>query len=273
MPRTQGDVPTSDWHRAADSDRDLLKVATAHALAAGAKPQSHVFIVASPRPQVGKTFIARLVTDFLRLDRDDPVAFDLNPGGDALTDYLPRLAIAADIAAVKGQMAVFDRLILADGIAKVVDLGSASFERFFAIMEEISFVKEAARRAIEPVILFVADPHPLSVETYADLQRRLPSTVLVPGFNEAILKGRKIRAQYPFTRTATVPLQIPTLAPLLRAQLEGARYSFIDVHDHLPLAIPVGLGYELRAWTRRAFLEFRELELRLMLEQLRASLR
>jgi hypothetical protein len=267
-------VPTSDWHSTtADGDRDLLKVATAHALAAGAKPQSHVFIVASPRPQVGKTFVARLVTDFLRLDRDNPVVFDLNPGGDGLTDYLPRLAIAADIAAVKGQMALFDRLILADGIAKVVDVGSASFERFFAIMEEISFVKEAARRGIEPVILYIADPHPLTVDAYADLQRRLPGTVLAPVFNEAILKGRKIRPQYPFTRTATVPLQIPTLAPLLRAQLEGSRHSFIDVHDHPPMAIPVGLGYELRAWTRRAFLEFRELELRLMLEQLRASLR
>jgi hypothetical protein len=267
-------VPTSDWHRAtANSDRDLLQVATAHALAAGARPQSQVFIVASPRPQVGKTFIARLVTDFLRLDRNDPVAFDLNPSGDALIDYLPRLAIAADIGVVKGQMALFDRLILADGIAKVVDVGSASFECFFAIMEEISFIKEAARRAIEPVILYIADPHPVTVNTYADLQRRLPGTVLVPVFNEAILKGRRIRAQFPFTRTATVPLQIPALAPLLKAQLDGSRYSFVDVHDHPPTAIPIGLASELRAWTRRAFLEFRELELRLMLEQLRASLR
>jgi hypothetical protein len=38
------------------------------------------------------------------------------------------------------------------------------------------------------------------------------------------------------------------------------------------MAIPVGLGLELQAWTRRAFLEFREFELRLLLEQLRASL-
>jgi hypothetical protein len=40
-----------------------------------------LFIVASPRPQVGKTFLARLLTDFLRLDGGEAVAFDLNPTG------------------------------------------------------------------------------------------------------------------------------------------------------------------------------------------------
>jgi hypothetical protein len=34
--------------------------------------------VASPRPQTGKTFLARLVVDYLRLDRTDPLVFDVN---------------------------------------------------------------------------------------------------------------------------------------------------------------------------------------------------
>jgi hypothetical protein len=38
------------------------------------------------------------------------------------------------------------------------------------------------------------------------------------------------------------------------------------------MAIPIGLAFELRSWTRRAFLELRELELRLLLEKLRAAL-
>ena len=48
------------------------------------KKQAPIFIVASPRPQVGKTFVARLLVDFQRLGHDDPVVFDLNPRGDAL---------------------------------------------------------------------------------------------------------------------------------------------------------------------------------------------
>jgi len=88
---------------------------------------------------------------------------------------------------------------------------------------------------------------------------------VVAVFDDAIVKGRKLRDQFPFTRTAAVPLQIAALSPMLKAQIERSSRSFADVHDHLPADIPVGLGYELRAWTRRTFVEFRELELRLLL--------
>ena len=53
-------------------------------------------------------------------------------------------------------MALFDCLIVEDGIAKVIDLGHGSFAQFFRVVEEIGFIDEACRRAIEPVILFAA---------------------------------------------------------------------------------------------------------------------
>jgi len=77
--------------------------------------------------------------DFLRLKGTDPVVFDLNPSGDSLCDYLPGLAQSADLSEIKSQMAMFDRLIVDDAIAKVVDLSHSSFERFFIIAEEIAF--------------------------------------------------------------------------------------------------------------------------------------
>jgi hypothetical protein len=237
-----------------------------------ARQQTLVFIVASPRPQVGKTFVARLVIDFLRLDRGEPMVFDLNPVGDALTDYLPQLAIAAEIDSTKGQMALFDNLIVDDGVAKVVDVGSASFERFFAVMAEIGFVKAALRQWIEPIVLFVADAHPVAVRAYADLQQRLDGALIVPVFNEPALKGRNLRDKYPFARAAAVPLQIPALAPKLKVHIERQPSSFIGAHGTLSTTMPVGPGLELQAWTRRAFVEFRELELRLLLDKLRASL-
>ena len=51
-------------------------------------------------------------------------------------------------------MRLFDRLILADGVAKVVDLGHLAFQRFFSVMEEIEFVEEAHRRALEIIVLY-----------------------------------------------------------------------------------------------------------------------
>lgn len=233
---------------------------------------THVFIIASPRTRVGKTFLARLLIDFLRFDHGDPAVFDLNPGGDALTDYFPRLARPIDLGDIKGQMAMFDRLIAADGRAKVVDVSHASFARFFAISQEIGFFREAAHRSIEPIVLYAADAHRVTIDAYAELKHRFRGALVVPVFNEAVLQGKKLRHEFPFSRPVELPLQITTLSPMLKAQIERSRYSFADVHNRLPFGIPVGLAFELRAWTRRTFLQFRELELRLLLETLRAAL-
>jgi hypothetical protein len=59
---------------------------------------------------------------------------------------------------------------------------------------------------------------------------------------------------------------------MLKAQIDKSRYSFSDVHNRLLIGIPNGLAFELRAWTRRTFIELHELELRLLLQKLRASL-
>jgi hypothetical protein len=230
------------------------------------------FIVVSPRPQVGKTFVARLLIDFLRLEREEPLVFDVNPRGDALQDYLPSLAKVTDLSDIRSQMAMFDRLIADDAAAKVIDLGHASFTRFFTIAEEIGFFRETLQRGNEPVILFAADAHPVAVDAYADLTRRLRGALVVPLFNEAIAKGKKLREDFPFARASALPVRITTLSPMLNEQMEQSRASFAELHDRLPIAIPIGLAFELRAWTRRTFLEFRELELRLLLERLRASL-
>jgi hypothetical protein len=237
-----------------------------------ARKRALICVVVSPRAQVGKTFIARLLTDFLRHDGGQAAAFDLNPEGDALRDYLPTVTTAGDLSDIRDQMALFDRLIINDGVAKVVDVGHASFERFFTIVQEIRLFEEARRRAIEPMILFAADPHPVTVKAYANLHRRMRSAFVVPVFNEAIVKGRNVRDNFPFTQAVGVPLHIPVLPPMLLAQVDKSTYSFADLHDRLPMAIPLELAFELRTWTRRTFLEFRELELRLLLEKLRTSL-
>ena len=238
-----------------------------------ARPWTAVFMVASPRPATGKTFLARLIADFLRMDGGAVEAFELSPGDVTLADQLPDLTVQSDLASTQAQMRLFDRLILVDGVAKVVDVGHMAFQRFFSLMDEIAFAQEAQRRALDVIILYAADAHPTSVKAYSILQRRLPSIVLVPVFNEGILKGRRLRDQYPFTRAAAVPLQIPLLPPALKTHAERSGHSFIDFHSQLPTAIPIGPAFELRSWTKRTFLEFRELELRLLMERLRASLK
>jgi hypothetical protein len=239
----------------------------------GMRRLTPLFIVASPRPLTGKTFLARVLIDFLRIDGAAVRAFDLNPSGRALIDYLPVLTVKADIATTRGQVALFDRLVVSDAVAKVIDLGHGLFERFFALGEEIGFVEELRRRAVELVIIYPAEPHPASVEGYAGLRRRFPGILLVPALNDGIAKGRKLRELYPFGRAAGAPLQIPLLAPVLKLYVEQEPYTFADFQCRAPTPVPGHHAVELRSWSKRAFLEFRELELRLLLEKLRASLK
>jgi hypothetical protein len=237
------------------------------------RPWTAVFIVASPRPATGKTFLAHLIADFLRMNGGPVEAFELSPGDVALSDQLPDLTAGADLDSTQARMRLFDRLITADGVAKVIDVGHLAFPRFFSVMDEIKFAEEAQRRALEVIVLYAADAHPTSVKAYDLLQRRLPSLIMVPVFNDGILKGKKLRDQYPFTRAAAVPIQIPLLPPALKAHVEHSGQSFADFHSQQPTPVPLGPVFELRSWTKRAFLEFRELELRLLMERLRASLK
>jgi hypothetical protein len=235
------------------------------------RPWTAVFIVASPRPATGKTFLARVVADFLRKDGGKVEAFELSPGDVALTDQLPGLTEYSDLDSTQAQMRLFDRLIQSDGVAKVVDVGHASFKQFFCLMDEIGFADEARRRGMEVIVLYAADAHPISVKAYEILQRRLASLVLVPVFNEEITKGRRLREQYPFTRAAAVPIQIARLPPALKDCVDRWGQSFAEFVS--PTPIPIGPEFELRSWTKRTFLELREFELRLLMEKVKASLK
>src|ERR1700712_27713 len=116
-----------------------------------------IYIICSPRPLVGKTLLARLLSEFLLLKNGTVTAFDINLKEPSLLEYLPKITETAEVDNTFGKMALMDRLIVNDGVAKVIDLGFHAFDEFFTMTEEIGFLKEATRRGVAPIILFVAD--------------------------------------------------------------------------------------------------------------------
>ena len=226
-----------------------------------------VFIVCSPLPHVGKTLVARLLMEFFSADGREVAAFDVNPDNFALAEHLPRHTETASIGDIKGQMALFDQLIVADETSKVVDVGYACFEQFFAVMQEIGFEAEARRRSIAPVVLFVGDSDRRSMKPMADCRSAFPNFRWCPCSTRApwwmCARTRSFRSKY-----VDIPLQIPFLTPSLKATVQRAGFSSNAAGSGTENATA-----ELRAWIRRVFLQFRELELRLLLEELKPSLR
>jgi hypothetical protein len=84
------------------------------------------------------------------------------------------------------------------------------------------------------------------------------------------VQAQRLRQNYPLSNA--VSLQIPALAPLFHRHLQDAPFSFADFRATPPEAIPLENYLELLRWTRRVFVEFRELELRLLLDDVRLSL-
>jgi len=220
-------------------------------------PQTLVFIICSPRPLVGKTLTARLLSEFLLLKHGAVVSFDINLKEPSLLEYLPGITETAEVDDTYGKMALMDRLIINDGVAKVIDLGFHAFDEFFKMSDEIGFVKEAARRGVAPVVLFVADTDRGSARGHEMLRQQIPATSLVTIDNEYIVRG-ELPAAFAQGRV----LRIGALPVFLKTYIDRLTFSFTDY-----LRSEKDSSTELHQWIRRNYFSFRELELTLMLQR------
>jgi hypothetical protein len=214
-----------------------------------------VYIICSPRPLVGKTLVARLLSEFLLLKDGAINAFDVNLKEPSLLDYLPRVTETAAVDDTYGKMALMDRLIVHDGIAKVIDLGFHAFDEFFKMSDEIGFMKEAARRSVVPVVLFLADTDRVSIRSHATLCQQIPATALVSVDNEYVIRG-----ELPDAFSQGPVLRIGALPMFLKTYVDRLNFSFTDYLRH-----EKDQSTELHQWIRRNYFSFRELEQRLVM--------
>jgi hypothetical protein len=216
-----------------------------------------VYIICSPRPLVGKTLIARLLSEFLLLKDGTVASFDINLKEPSLLDYLPKITETAEVDDTFGKMALMDRLIVDDGVSKVIDLGFHAFDEFFKMSEEIGFMKEAARRSVAPVILFVADTDRVSARGYPMLRQQIPASALVTIDNEHVVRG-----ELPPAFSHGRVLRIAALPVFLKTYIDRLTFSFTGYLRH-----EKDSSTELHQWIRRNYLSFRELELNLILQR------
>ena len=139
----------------------------------------------------------------------------------------------------------------------MVDLGFHAFDEFFKMIEEIGFIKEAARRGVAPVILFMADIDRISARGYETLRTHIPPGALVTVDNEYVVRG-----ELPVAMGRGRTLAIPALPPFLKTYIDRLNFSFTDY-----LRQEKDSSTELHQWIRRNYLAFRDLELKLILQR------
>jgi hypothetical protein len=216
-----------------------------------------VYIICSPRPLVGKTLVARLLSEFLLLKNGTVTSFDINLKEPSLLEYLPKTTETADVIDTFGKMQLMDRVIVDDGVAKVIDLGFHAFDEFFRMSEEIGLMKEAARRRVAPVVLFMADTDRVSARAHEMLRQQIPPTALITIDNEYVVRG-----ELPVAFSHGRVLRIAALPAFLKTYIDRLTFSFTDY-----LRNEKDTSTELHQWIRRNYLSFRELELSLILQR------
>jgi hypothetical protein len=216
-----------------------------------------VYIICSPLPQVGKTLLARLLSEFLLLKNGNVASFDINLKEPSLLEYLPRITETAEVIDTYGKMQLMDRLIVNDGVAKVIDLGFHAFDEFFTMVEEIGFIKEAARRGVAPVILFMADTDRNSARGHETLRGQIPSSALVTVDNEYVVRG-----ELPEAMEGGRLLPISALPPFLKTYIDRLNFSFTEYLRH-----EKDTSTELHQWIRRNYISLRDLELKSTLQR------
>ncbi len=220
-------------------------------------PATPVYIVGSPRPQVGKTLVARLLSEFLLLKNGRVTSFDINLKEPSLLDYLPDVTETADVIDTYGKMQLMDRIIVDDGLSKVIDLGYHAFDEFFKMSDQIGFLKEAARRNVAPIILFVADIDRTSARAHEMLKLQIPPSNLIVIDNEYVVRG-----ELPDAMSHGRVLRITALPTFLKTYIDRLSFSFTGY-----LRQEKDSSTELHQWIRRNYFMFRELELNLILQK------
>jgi hypothetical protein len=201
--------------------------------------------------------MARLSSEFLLLRNGAVTAFDVNLKEPSLLDYLPDITETAEIEDTFGKMHLMDRIIVDDGVPKVIDLGFHAFDEFFKMSEEIGFLKEAARRHVAPIVLFAADTDRVSVRGYEMLVQQIPRTRLIVVDNEHVVRG-----ELPAAMSHGRILRIPALPTFLKTYIDRLTFSFTDYLRH-----EKDTSTELHQWVRGNYFSLRELELNLILQQ------
>ena len=233
---------------------------------------THVFIVCSPRAGVGKTLVARLIAEFYRASERSVVAFDLEPFEPALVEFLPELTTRVSLSETRGQMALFDQLIVNDGQTKVIDLGHLALESFFALAADLGFLAEAGKKGITALVTYVADETTIARNTYLALRDRFPDLGFVPVHNDAVARGLELRRHFPALASGLPPLHIPQLSAGLRAVIDKRPFSFIQAQHFPPDRLTPDQRDEMESLMKRVFRALRETEIGLLMKNLNSKL-
>lgn len=220
-----------------EREAPVLEAAGAGPDRAPPRKRTPVALVCSPQTQAGTTLTARLLFDYVLSGFEPALGFDTNRHEPGLAAVFPHRTTVADLASTRGQMALFDTLIVGDGVPKVIDLWHVSYRLFFQRAAELGFFEEARSRGVEPLVFLQTDRKKRFVDEAGALLKRWPGLDVVLVHNRGLTDLRDGPRAHPAAHLAERPLIVPKLDGVVLRILEEPE---IRVHRVLRSTQPEG---------------------------------
>lgn len=231
--------------------------------------RTFVHIFCSPAYRAGCTTTARLFCDYLTFGNRTFTGFDTDPHDSAFARYFTAQAGVVELGAIQGQIALFDTLLQADTIPKVVDVWSRTWRQFFQLTQDTGFFDEARRRDITPIFYYAAAPGEAALNAANWLHELAPEIMFVVINNEGAaplgLNALDVLSRYP----ASHQIEIRALDPIVRDIIDDPDFSFSQFLQAPPRDMSIVIRAGMRAWLGPVFQQFQSFELRQTLQDSR----
>jgi hypothetical protein len=232
---------------------------------------SFAAIVTSLHGHVGKTLLARTLTDYFILSGGRPYIFDTDSVERGLYALFPAEARVIDLAVVRDQMLLFDTLAKPSPQMRIVDVTHHSLMTFLELLRGTDVIAEARSHGIESVIFYIPDRRVDSFEAGIILRDNFPDCTFIVVDN-AFLKEPKRNARqgpsYKALRLHNWRFAMPKLAEQVVEALEDCSLSLGDFMRQpmsssggalVPGNLTPGMCIVLRTWVFRMFQEIHRL--------------
>ena len=177
-----------------------------------------IYIVCSDRHRNGKTLLARVLVDYLMLEKRDPFVIDAGFPEGPLRAAFPGRTALVDFSQIQGQMKLFDTIMGSPGRDYVIDLPVPQTENFFATYSQLDFHIEATKAGFQIVVFFIVDKDYSSLRFSEDVQRQVAPALFVPVRN--IYIGSAL-----VPRSDTLSIDIPELDRDVMNLVEARHFS------------------------------------------------
>ena len=207
--------------------------------------------------------MARLLADYFLARRRPFFGFDTDPHESPFAVRFPGLVEVADLATVKGQIALFDQLLRRDATPRIVDVWARSWSGFLKITRETGLVEEARRLDIEPVFLLVVDDAGAWIDAANGLLAQWPDLRLVLARNHGLAAGVDTSAHFPGLRD----FDIAGLDPIVAQAMERPELSLSRFLVAPPVEMSIVVRTALRTWVLGVFTQIQAYELRVAMDE------